>query len=100
VILSVEAWIDLRRYQPLREAGTTWREVADEVGLNWRTVKCYLSTDAPFGPPSARSRCRCVTRKIDALALVADACWPLEGSKTEIHNDLCAASTKTQLLLK
>jgi hypothetical protein len=65
--------MDLRRYQPSREAGTTWREVADEVGLDWRTVKRYLSTDAPFRPPSARSRCRCVTRKIDALALVADA---------------------------
>jgi hypothetical protein len=28
-----------RRYQPLRAADATWREIADEVGLDWRTVK-------------------------------------------------------------
>src|SRR5436190_2052346 len=38
--------MDLRRYQPLRAAGATWREIADEVGLDWRTVKKYLSADA------------------------------------------------------
>ena len=43
MILPVEAWMDLRRYQPLRAAGATWREIADEVGLDWRTVKKYLS---------------------------------------------------------
>ena len=70
MILPVEAWMDLRRYQPLRDAGATWREIADEVGLDWRTVKRYLSTDAPSGPPRAPSRRGCVTRKIDALAPV------------------------------
>ena len=45
MILPVEAWMDLRRYQPLRAAGATWREIADEVGVDWRTVKKYLSTD-------------------------------------------------------
>jgi hypothetical protein len=44
VILPVEAWMDLRRYQPLRAAGATWREIADEVGLDWRTV---AKTDQP-----------------------------------------------------
>jgi hypothetical protein len=44
VLLPVEAWMDLRRYKPLREAGATWREIADEVGLDWRAVKRYLST--------------------------------------------------------
>jgi transposase len=73
VILPVEAWMDLRRYKPLRDAGATWREIADEVGLDWRTVKRYLSTDAPSGPPRAPSRRGCVTRKIDALAPVVDA---------------------------
>ena len=66
MILPVEAWMDLRRYQPLRDAGATWREIADEVGLDWRTVKRYLSTDAPSGPPAAPSRRGCVPRKIDA----------------------------------
>ena len=31
MILPVEAWMDLRRYKPLRDAGATWREIADEV---------------------------------------------------------------------
>jgi transposase len=73
VILPVEAWMDLRRYQPLRAAGATWREIADEVGLDWRTVKKYLSTDAPAGPPAASSRKGCVARKVDAFAPVIDA---------------------------
>ena len=73
MILPVEAWMNLRRYQPLRAAGATWREIADEVGLDWRTVKRYLSTDAPSGPPRAPSRRGCVTRKIDALTPVVDA---------------------------
>jgi transposase len=72
VILPVEAWMDLRRYKPLRDAGATWREIADEVGLDWRTVKRYLSSDTP-GPPAAPSRRGCVARKIDVLAPVVDA---------------------------
>jgi hypothetical protein len=55
VILPVEACMDLRRY-PSRAAGATWREIADEVGVDWRTVKKYLSTDAAGGPPAAPSR--------------------------------------------
>ena len=65
--------MDLRRYQPLRAAGATWREIADEVGVDWRTVKKYLSTDAPAGPPTAPSRKGAVTRKVDAVAPVIDA---------------------------
>ena len=58
MILPVEAWMDLHRYRPLRDAGATWREIADEVGLDLRTVKRYLSTDAPPGPPVAPSHRR------------------------------------------
>jgi transposase len=72
VILPVEAWMDLRRYQPLRAAGATWREIADEVGLDWRTVKKYLSTEAPAGPPTAPSRKGTVARKVDVVAPVID----------------------------
>ena len=73
MILPVEAWMDLRRYQPLRAAGATWREIADEVGLDWRTVKKYLSSAAAGGPPTAPSRKGAVTRKVDAVAPVIDA---------------------------
>lgn len=73
VILPVEVWMDPRRYQPLREAGATWREIADEVGLDWRTVKKSLSTGSPAGPPAAPSRRGIVTRKIDAGAPVVEA---------------------------
>jgi transposase len=73
VILPVEAWMDLRRYQPLRAAGATWREIADEVGLDWRTVKKYLSTDTAAGPPAAPSRRGTVARKVDVVAPVIDA---------------------------
>jgi transposase len=92
VILPVEAWMDLRRYQPLRAAGATWREIADEVGLDWRTVKKYLSTDTPVGPPVAPSRKGCVARKVDTVAPVIDA-WLAKDSQLKasvIHERLVA----------
>jgi hypothetical protein len=49
MILPPEAWMDLRRYRPLRDAGATYREIADELGLDPRTVKKYLA------PSRARS---------------------------------------------
>jgi len=84
--------MDLRRYKPLRDAGATWREIADEVGLDWRTVKRYLSTDAPCGPPVASSRRGTVTHKIDDLAPVIDA-WLAIDSRLKasvIHERLVA----------
>jgi transposase len=92
VILPVEAWMDLRRYQPLRAAGATWREIADEVGLDWRTVKKYLTTDAAAGPPAAPSRKGCVTRKVDTVAPVIDA-WLAKDPQLKasvIHERLVA----------
>lgn len=92
MILPVEAWMDLRRYKPLRDAGATWREIADEVGLDWRTVKRYLSTDAASGPPVAPPRKGTVARKIDALAPVVDA-WLAADSRLKasvIHERLVA----------
>jgi len=65
VILPVEAWMDLRRYKPLPDAGAIWRLIVDEVGVEWRSVKRYLSTDTP-GAPVTSSRRGCVARKIDA----------------------------------
>ena len=92
MILPVEAWMDLRRYQPLRAAGATWREIADEVGLDWRTVKKYLTTDAAAGPPAAPSRKGCVTRKVDTVAPVIDA-WLAKDPQLKasvIHERLVA----------
>ena len=92
MILPPEAWMDLHRYRPLREAGATWREIADEVGLDWRTVKKYLSADAPTGPPRAPSRAGCVPRKVDAVAGVIDAALRGDPSlrATVIHERLVA----------
>lgn len=84
--------MDLRRYKPLRDAGATWREIADEVGLDWRTVKRHLSSDAPAGPPVAPSRKGTVVRKIDALAPVVDAWLAKDGrlKASVIHERLVA----------
>ena len=52
MLLSREEWMDLRAYRALREAGATWAEIARETGHDWRTVKKYLSPDAPDRPPA------------------------------------------------
>jgi hypothetical protein len=51
MILPPEAWMDLRRFKPLRDAGATWKEIAAELGLDPRTVKKYIN--GPAVPPSA-----------------------------------------------
>jgi hypothetical protein len=60
-----------------------------EVRPDWRTVKRYLSSDAPAGPPSRRGT---VARKIDALAPVVDA-WSATDPRLKasvIHERLVA----------
>ena len=84
--------MDLRRFKPLRDAGASWREIADEVGLDWRTVKKYLSDDGPATPPVAPSRSGSVPRKIDAVASVVDA-WLAKDPRLKasvIHERLVA----------
>jgi hypothetical protein len=56
VVLGAERWLDLRRFQVLRESGASIAEIARETGLNWRTVRKYLEGDAPAAPPVAASR--------------------------------------------
>src|SRR3954467_8293713 len=71
MILPPEAWMDLRRFKPLREAGATWKEIAAELGLDPRTVKKYIN--GPAVPPSAPRRVGTQPRLIEHLAPVVDA---------------------------
>ena len=72
-MIAPETWMDLRRFKPLHQAGATYQEIAAEVGLDWRTVRKYLSDDAPGVPPSPPARVGTQTRKIDAFAHLVDA---------------------------
>ncbi len=72
LIVSLEKWMDLRRYRPLRAAGATYREIAAEVGVDWRTVRKYLAVDAPGTPPAAPPRVGTRSRKVDGVAQVID----------------------------
>jgi transposase len=71
MILSQEAWMELRVFRALAEAGATWAEIARETGHDWRTVKRYLSADASSSPP-APARRGPGRRKIDPYAHLVD----------------------------
>ncbi|MHB1802117.1 MAG: IS21 family transposase [Actinomycetes bacterium] len=64
--------MDLRRFAPLLSAGATYKEIAAEVGCDWRTVRRYLRADAPTTPPPAPPRAGTVARKVDPVATVID----------------------------
>src|SRR3954454_14357969 len=90
MILPPEAWMDLRRFKPLRDAGATWKEIAAELGLDPRTVKKYIN--GPPVPPSAPRRVGTQPRLIEHLAPVVDA-WltaDLGLRATVIHERLVA----------
>jgi transposase len=72
MILSQEGWMDLRRFRALAEAGATWAEIAQESGHDWRTVKRYLTADAPATPPAPAKRGP-GPRLIDPYAHLIDA---------------------------
>jgi transposase len=54
------------------EVGATWAEIARESGHDWRTVKRYLSADAPTTPPASAKRGP-GPRKTDLYAHLIDA---------------------------
>lgn len=90
MILPSEVWMDLRRFKPLREAGATWKEIADELGVDPRTVKKYI--DGPPVPPAAPRRIGTQPRLIEHLAPLVDA-WlagDLTLRATVIHERLVA----------
>src|SRR4029453_17583658 len=72
MILSQEAWMELRAFRALAEAGATWAEIARETGHDWRTVKRYLSAEASSSPPAPAKRGP-GPRKIDPYAHLVDA---------------------------
>jgi transposase len=72
MICSQERWMNLRAFKALAEAGATWAEIARETGYDWRTVKRYLSADAPATPPAPAKRGP-GPRKIDPYAHLVDA---------------------------
>ena len=80
MILSSEKWMDLRRYRPLHAAGATYKEIAAEVGWDWRTVRKYLAVDAPVAPPVAPPRLGTQPRKLDRFTHLIDA-WPAEDDR-------------------
>lgn len=51
MVLHSERWLELRRFRALHESGMSISEISRETGLNRRTVRKYLSSDASPGPP-------------------------------------------------
>jgi transposase len=91
MILSQERWMNLRAFKALADAGATWAEIARETGCDWRTVKRYLSTDAPATPPVPARRGP-GRRMIDPYAHLIDA-WLAKQPRLKasvIHERLVA----------
>jgi len=91
MILSQERWMNLRAFKALAEAGATWAEIARETGCDWRTVKRYLSADAPAAPPTPARRGP-GRRMIDPYAPLVNA-WLVKQPRLKasvIHERLVA----------
>src|SRR5579872_2780870 len=71
MLLSQEEWMDVRAFRTLRAAGAGWAEIARECGCDWRTVKKYLSEDAPATPPAVTGR-RHPKKMIEPWAKIID----------------------------
>jgi hypothetical protein len=92
MILPPEAWMDLRRFKPLREVGATWKEIAAQVGCDPRTVKKYifaLMAGPAIGPARKLATAAWLSRRMfitgltdrdiaperDKAGEVLEACW-------------------------
>ncbi|WP_395358074.1 IS21 family transposase [Streptomyces sp. YH02] len=76
MVLDPQRWMELRRFRGLFESGAmSLSEIARETGLNRRTVRKYLSSEAPAAPPrrvGARSG-RARRWMVDEVAPLIDA---------------------------
>jgi transposase len=91
MILSQEQWMELRAFKALADAGATWAEIARETGYDWRTVKRYLTTQAPAALPAPAKRGP-GRRKTDPYAGLIDA-WLRRQPKLKssvVHERLVA----------
>jgi transposase len=92
MILDAESWMNIRRFRALHEAGATYTEIASECGVDWRTVKKYLTVEGVALPPQAPSRAGTQPQLIEPFTEVIDT-WlradlTLKGSV--IHERLVA----------
>ena len=65
--------MNIRRFRTLHAAGATYAEIARECGVDWRTVRKYLSEDAVSVPPSAPSRAGTQPKVITPFVGVVEA---------------------------
>jgi transposase len=92
MILDSESWMNIRRFRVLHEAGASYVEIARECGVDWRTVRKYVTEDGVALPPRAPSRAGSQPQVIAPLVGVVDG-WlradlSLKGSV--IHERLVA----------
>ncbi|MEV5321718.1 IS21 family transposase [Streptomyces sp. NPDC052687] len=74
MVLDPHRWLELRRYRGLYESGAiSLSEIAKETGLNRRTVRKYLSGQAPVAPPRRAANGRPRKRVVDEVAPLIDA---------------------------
>ncbi len=84
--------MNVRRFRVLHDAGASYVEIARECGVDWRTVRKYLTEQGAVGPPRPPSRSGSQPQVIAPLVGVVDV-WlradvDLKGSV--IHERLVA----------
>ena len=74
MVLDPQRWMELRRFRGLFESGAmSLSEIARETGLNRRTVRKYLTAQAPISPPRRSSTGHARGRMVDDVAPLIDA---------------------------
>jgi transposase len=89
MLLHQETWMNIRAFKKLRQGGSSFADIAREIGCDWRTVKKYLAEDAPTTPP-ALSRRTHPPQVIEPYAALIDAWLEKEPALagTVIHERL------------
>jgi transposase len=73
MIIDSESRMNIRRFRTLHAAGATYAEIARECGVDWRTMRKYLSEDAPSVPPAAPPRAGTQPKVITPFVGVVEA---------------------------